>query len=414
MPPLGFDEKGNRRQPLPWPLEGLGGVVNGKLWTAPLFVDMRKPPGHTSIDKVAYRPDGWQLQFFNLPRYIWSPHLVWFLISMVVYFAFPYDLKNPARRAMTWSLLLERCTVHTATMLAFFSFWHVTCYVLKFSKRRWDETVEGPSKSRLFHNIWYCILGGIQAGVWDAFFIHIYANKMVPYTDDAEAFSFSRAGAINAFLIVVVMMWRDTHFFLMHKFSHLRFFYKYVHALHHRNIQTEPFSGLSMHPVEHMYYFSSSGMLLFTGGSAFLPQWCLMHAVLAPAASHSGFEDIWQSDAFHAIHHQKFECNYGSSDMPMDHIAGTFRDSLRDHSSTYKGAVYDSAEPVLYDLVICVILPFLIYEAFVEREANSYADPLIPSWVPATALAFGPPVFGYLMTLVHDKSQRSWRWPFHK
>ena len=31
--------------------------------------------------------------------------------------------------------------------------------------------------------------------------------------------------------------------------------YKYVHSLHHRNTDIEPFAGLSMHPVEHLYYY---------------------------------------------------------------------------------------------------------------------------------------------------------------
>jgi sterol desaturase/sphingolipid hydroxylase (fatty acid hydroxylase superfamily) len=33
---------------------------------------------------------------------------------------------------------------------------------------------------------------------------------------------------------------------------HIRFIYKFVHSLHHRNGDIEPFSGMCMHPVEHM------------------------------------------------------------------------------------------------------------------------------------------------------------------
>ena len=31
--------------------------------------------------------------------------------------------------------------------------------------------------------------------------------------------------------------------------------YKYVHSLHHRNTDIEPFAGLCMHPIEHLYYY---------------------------------------------------------------------------------------------------------------------------------------------------------------
>ena len=48
--------------------------------------------------------------------------------------------------------------------------------------------------------------------------------------------------------------------------------YKYIHSLHHRNTDIEPFSGLSMHPIEHLYYFSCLGpsFLLYTTPFAFM------------------------------------------------------------------------------------------------------------------------------------------------
>lgn len=48
--------------------------------------------------------------------------------------------------------------------------------------------------------------------------------------------------------------------------------YKYIHSLHHRNTDIEPFSGLCMHPLEHLYYFSCLGpsFLLYTTPFAFM------------------------------------------------------------------------------------------------------------------------------------------------
>ena len=37
-----------------------------------------------------------------------------------------------------------------------------------------------------------------------------------------------------------------------HRLLHISALYRFVHSLHHRNIDIEPFSGLSMHPVEHL------------------------------------------------------------------------------------------------------------------------------------------------------------------
>ena len=89
------------------------------------------------------------------------------------------------------------------------------------------------------------------------------------------------------------MIYRELHFYFAHRFIHIKAVYKYVHALHHRykskatinktstsititititftrcatiivdyilyyvrNTDIEPFAGLSMHPVEHLYYY---------------------------------------------------------------------------------------------------------------------------------------------------------------
>ena len=47
------------------------------------------------------------------------------------------------------------------------------------------------------------------------------------------------------------------HFYVGHRLLHVKALYKHVHSLHHRNVQVGPWSGLSMHPVEHVIYFST-------------------------------------------------------------------------------------------------------------------------------------------------------------
>jgi hypothetical protein len=84
-----------------------------------------------------------------------------------------------------------------------------------------------------------------------------------------------------------------------------------------------------MHPVEHLYYYSCIlPSLLFTL-SPFAFLWNGVHLLLAPAASHSGFEDHFQADAFHYMHHRYFECNYaGYGAGFLDKMMGTFVESM--------------------------------------------------------------------------------------
>jgi len=48
-------------------------------------------------------------------------------------------------------------------------------------------------------------------------------------------------------MILLIPMWETTHFFLIHRLIHTSKIYQRVHALHHRNTNVGPWSGLSMH-----------------------------------------------------------------------------------------------------------------------------------------------------------------------
>jgi len=129
----------------------------------------------------------------------------------------------------------------------------------------------------------------------------------------------------------------DVHFYFIHRFIHIRPLYKFVHSLHHRNNDIEPFCGLCMHPIEHLYFFSMLGLSACFDLAPWHFRYNLVWLMLAPGASHGGYEDVWNSDQFHYLHHVKFECNYGSGGFPMDGIFGTARFSLDPEDKTYQG-----------------------------------------------------------------------------
>ena len=53
-------------------------------------------------------------------------------------------------------------------------------------------------------------------------------------------------------------LWADFHFYMQHRLLHsVPFLYRHVHSVHHRSYNIEPVSSLSMHPVEHIIYFTS-------------------------------------------------------------------------------------------------------------------------------------------------------------
>ena len=134
------------------------------------------------------------------------------------------------------------------------------------------------------------------------------------------------------FLVLVIPIWSSFHFYWVHRFLHWPPLYKLAHALHHKNVNVGPWSGISMHPVEHVLYFSTLLIHLVVPTHPILVVFHVCVQVLNPPFSHSGFEKIVirdkeqlkTGDFFHQLHHRHFECNYGTAEFPWDAWFGSF------------------------------------------------------------------------------------------
>ena len=133
-------------------------------------------------------------------------------------------------------------------------------------------------------------------------------------------------------LLFLIPVWRDLHFYLIHRMIHWPPLYKSVHKLHHKNVNPSPWSGLAMHPVEHLLYFSGPLLFLVVPFAPFHILFTLIHTGLAPVGGHTGFErvelggdtSIDTSSHAHYLHHKFFECNYADGIIPLDKWFNTF------------------------------------------------------------------------------------------
>ena len=96
------------------------------------------------------------------------------------------------------------------------------------------------------HNIWYTSLGTAQFTVWEAIFLNMYATGKLSYVSNAELFANPADMAMTVLWIFAIPLWRGLHFYFSHRLLHVRVLYKYVHSLHHRNTDIEPFAGMAM------------------------------------------------------------------------------------------------------------------------------------------------------------------------
>eukprot|EP00756_Hemistasia_phaeocysticola_P018492 Hpha_TRINITY_DN155_c0_g1::TRINITY_DN155_c0_g1_i2::g.82301::m.82301 len=419
-----------------WLLDGLGGTVDLSFFKAPKWVDLKLPPGHTSQAAEVLNPHWW-VKYPTLSFIFYSPNLVWLIIAALSYWAFPPDFTNA--KSLSLDYVGRRVGLHVAIMNLYFGFWHTTMYVLRWGKRKFAPQQDGPSLARMLHNLWYANLGAVQSGLWDALYFYMFATGRLPCVADFAADPWTLAKTL--FWVAWVPAWRDFHFYFAHRFIHVSFVYRFVHSLHHRNTDIEPYAGLTMHPIEHLYYFGCAGPAVYMHASPFVLYWNLIHALISPAASHSGWEDNFQSDQYHFLHHSRFECNYGTGGTQLDATFGTFREKFGT-SKTYTGHgaadsagdpeesgaylrgplgladfVYERTEQAVYDVVCCLGIPFVIYAALKlpklgVTEWKICSAVQFPQIV-AFFVAFGPVLVAWTLWKLQGL-RRSWRWPFHK
>jgi len=190
-------------------------------------------------------------------------------------------------------------------------------------------------------NIFWSIVSGVT--IWTAYEVvtlWFYANEWIPSVQWSQG---SGAAALlswsNLYLVLLtvgVFLWSVTHFYLNHRLLHVRWLYDHAHYLHHRNVNTGPWSGIAMHPIEHVIYFSLFMLWWVVPAAPFIVVLTGIFNGVSPAISHSGFDRFEVArhngrttaggDYFHHLHHRFFECNYGNRPVPLDKLFGTFHD----------------------------------------------------------------------------------------
>ena len=210
------------------------------------------------------------------------------------------------------------------------------CTFKKQGKTRKYDHREQARNSRTFtfrtqvwdNMLWTCASGVTFWTAYEVLFVWAYANQLVPYL------AWSDNPVWFALLFVLIPVWSSFHFYWVHRWLHWKPLYRLAHSLHHRNVNVGPWSGLSMHPVEHVIYMSSVMIHWVVASHPIHVFFHMYWLTLGAATSHTGYEGVVVNDKnrlklgffFHQLHHRYFECNYGNADMPWDKWFGSFHD----------------------------------------------------------------------------------------
>jgi len=297
-----------------------------------------------------------QLPLQGIPIFVWPPRLVpalKFLVS--VGFLWSIIIPLGALATITWIYLqpaLERCAeFHVDWILEMYARnlgimvlvaggLHLYFYTFKRqgSARKFDPRGMDKNSNKFFarnqvwdNMLWTCASGVTIWTAYEVFFMWAYANDMLPYY-----LEWTRHPVWFVLMFLAIPFWSSLHFYCIHRLLHWPPLYKFAHAVHHRNESIGPWSGMSMHPIEHVMYLSSVLIHVVLMSHPihifFHNQWNTVDA----ATTHTGFESllfrgrpVYALGSFHhQLHHRFYNCNYGTQFMPWDKWFGTDHDGL--------------------------------------------------------------------------------------
>lgn len=387
-------------------ISNMFGLVRGKyIGEPPTYVDKTKPPGMTDFPKPTLST--WLV---NIPSVlVYTPNFVWAVISLLVYNYVPYKLgpDDPASLSpISYDFFIDRFPMWYTLVIGYFSFWHISLYGFNLASRPFISN-RSYNLDKVVHNAFWTSCGIVIWTFYENVFCYLWATGRLSYINDVD--SFTRPIGLMKFsaALALIPVWRSIHFYFAHRFLHYKPLYQQVHSLHHRNTDTEPFSGLCMHPVEHLYYFSCvlPSLIFYCSPYAFL--WNGVHLLLSPAASHSGYEDHFQSDLYHYLHHRYFECNYSGGDAGfMDLAFGTFRSSFEPGEIKPREDAKSSLRLVpSVEFLSYLLLSYSCIAAWIHSLENKNDLTIDQKYVISGLVGFGPVLLACLISkLFHSSS----------
>ena len=275
-----------------------------------------------------------------LPGYLLPWNLMFFALGAIWWFYL-----TPAKETMqsySWGWVAWIWARNSIAVLMLFGLLELRLYIRRRQGNRFKFNAKFPAdvpsgvfwfKSQNIDNMIRSFGTGVP--IWSAyevFLLHAWANGWGPWTTfDAHPW------ALAAFALAIPLI-HEVHFYCIHRLVHQPVLYRWIHSVHHNSVNPSPWSSLSMHPVEHLLYWSDSLIHLIVPSHPLLVLYHLQVTGTGAVVGHIGFDKIEagpnravNSHAFaHYLHHKYFEVNYADGSIPLDLWFGTWHDGSKD------------------------------------------------------------------------------------
>lgn len=274
-----------------------------------------------------------------LPGYFLPWNVIWMLSALAWYY-----LVVPERAVLAvleWGWVLRLFAVNCVAVFLFYGAFELQLYIRRRQANRFKYNpkfpADHPSPAFFFkrQNVDSLIRAfGTGVPIWTGFevlVLHAQAAGYVPWVSFAEH-PYYLAG-----LALILPVIHEAHFFVIHRLIHIPVLYRWIHSVHHNSVNPSPWSSLSMHPVEHLLYFSTAVYHLIIPSNPVLVLYQLHMAGFGAVVGHVGFDKVEltegkaiDSHSFaHYLHHRYFEVNYGDGLLPFDKWFGTWHDGTK-------------------------------------------------------------------------------------
>ncbi len=309
--------------------DGAGGAARGAWnFTPPLPIRVspyfRRPPDLPGI--LRWLVGGW------LPL---SERLLILGLSLASWAWFHPELARCREFAPDWIVQIYLRNLVLLTLVAGGLHLYFYTFRLQGDERRYDAR-PFPTDSSKFtfgaqvgDNMFWSLVSGVA--VWSG-----YEALMMWSLANGHAPMLELPGQLPWLALIVLLLpaWETFYFFLIHRAIHWRPLFRSIHALHHRNTNVGPWSGMSMHPLEHLIYLGTVLVHFLVPSHPLLIIFHLQYYALSAATTHTGYQGILFRGRLllplgtfhHQLHHRYFECNYGGLEIPMDLWTGNFHD----------------------------------------------------------------------------------------
>jgi len=291
------------------------------------------------------------------PIFVWPPQPLRFVKWLCGFpgYLLPWNALYALIAILTWQYLtpsLDRLKTLSVDWVSFLflrnvlllvlwvSVFHIRLYTRQAQGTDYKYNARWPSTenssfvfhSQLWDNVFWSVCSA--APIWTLYEVvtlWMQANKFVP------CISFGAHPVFFTALMLAIPLLAEAHFYLIHRLIHWRPLYRAIHSMHHKNVNPGPWSGLAMHPIEHLLYFSGVMLHWIVPSHPIHVLFHLRYTALGPASSHCGFDKLvvknhvsLRIDQYmHYLHHKHFEVNYGSELVPFDKWFGTFHDGSK-------------------------------------------------------------------------------------